>query len=155
MTLMLYPNKKEPKGWRLQDKALNVNLYFPVSKYKTMSLAKEAGRIEEHKLLRRRKLLALKSELPINQLFHDDGRVKGVRVASRTINGVTVPILIAQLTCNGKQLKTDRRLKNKCFREAYRSLQTWILKHKDIERTPEISRMFNDAESLYRQLVKE
>lgn len=55
----------------------------------------------------------------------------------------------------GKQLKTDRRLKNKCFREAYRSLQTWILKHKNIERTPEISRMFNDAESLYRQLVKE
>lgn len=51
MTLMLYPNKKEPKGWRLQDKALNVNLYFPASKYKTMSLAKEAGRIEEHKLL--------------------------------------------------------------------------------------------------------
>ena len=41
MTVMLYPTKTSPKGYRVQDKVLNVQKYFPFSKFGTPKKAEK------------------------------------------------------------------------------------------------------------------
>ncbi|MCG9703252.1 hypothetical protein L1D19_24640 [Vibrio natriegens] len=56
------------------------------------------------------------------------------------------PMLIAQVTVNGNQVKTDRRP----FHEMYVGIQTWILDKRGIARTKEITQKFEDSAHWYR-----
>ncbi len=150
MSLMLYPNKAEPQGYRLVDKVLSEQLYFPVKRYGSWDKAKAAAEKEESKLMQRRNLRELRLELGINQLFYPDGSVIGLRKGTRLIHGRLVNMLIAQITVNGKQIKTDRKLNNRTFRDAYISIQDWILQKRGIQRTLEITKQFKECEYLYR-----
>lgn len=149
-TVMLYPNKENPMGWRVQDKPLNENIYFPVSKLGSLDKAELEARKKAEKINGRRRMRSLRLELPLNQLFYKDGTVKGMRVGSREIKGVKTPILIAQIGVNGKQKKNTRILTNRPFTDAYYSLVEWILSEKKIEATPEIMRAFRKALPIYR-----
>lgn len=85
----------------------------------------------------------------MNQLFYPDGRVIGLRRGRRTEGNKTHDLLIAQVGVNGKQRSTSRRLTGRCFRQVYRQLQDWILDTRGITRTPEITRLFRQAERFY------
>ncbi|EGR3852999.1 hypothetical protein DEH12_16690 [Vibrio cholerae] len=150
MSIMLYPNKTEPTAYRIQDKVLGVQRYFAFSRYGSDQKAKQTAKAALEELKRRRRMRELRLELDANQLFYPDGRVIGLRTAKKTIKGREVPILIAQITVDGKQIKTDRRLLNRSFFDVYRDIQDWILTKKGIERTPEITQRFKQAAWLYR-----
>ncbi|EOW9487973.1 hypothetical protein ACOCGL_003439 [Vibrio cholerae] len=150
MSIMLYPNKTEPTAYRIQDKVLGVQRYFTFSRYGSDQKARQTAKAALEELQRRRRMRELRLELDANQLFYPDGRVIGLRTAKKTIKGREVPILIAQITVDGKQIKTDRRLLNRSFFDVYRDIQDWILTKKGIERTPEITQRFKQAAWLYR-----
>ncbi|MDG2757440.1 hypothetical protein P7M17_17910 [Vibrio parahaemolyticus] len=150
MTPILYPNKETPRAYRVQDKTLGVQRYFFFNKHGSADEAKHKADLEIKKLQERRRMRAIRLNLDINKVFHEDGRVKGLRTGTRKIEGKEIPLLIAQITVNGKQIKTDRRLYNRCFNEVYRSIQDWILDKHGIERTPEITRMFKSCAWMYR-----
>lgn len=150
MTLMLYPNKHDPTGWRLQDKVLKVQMYFPTKQYGSLDKAEAAGRKEEAKLEKRRYFNSQRKELDINKLFYPDGSVIGLRVGSRKTKHGIMPILIAQVTVGNKQVSTSRLLLYRNFRDVYTAMQSWILDKRGITRTREISEMFKKTEHLYR-----
>ncbi|EQB0495880.1 hypothetical protein ACYAPA_003700 [Vibrio mimicus] len=150
MSIMLYPNKTEPTAYRIQDKVLGVQSYFAFGRYGSDQKALQTAKAALEELKRRRRMRELRLELDVNQLFYPDGRVIGLRTAKKTIKGREVPILIAQITVDGKQIKTDRRLLNRSFFDVYRDIQDWILTKRGIERTPEITKRFKQAAWLYR-----
>ncbi|NAX32007.1 hypothetical protein CAG63_18340 [Vibrio sp. V37_P2S8PM304] len=150
MTLMLHPNKENPTSYRLQDKTLNVQLYFPFKKHGSMANAKRAAEIAEKKVFERRKFRSMRFEIAINKLFYPDGRIIGLRLGQKIINGQKKRRLIAQITVDGKQIKTDRSLENKNFHTTYNSIVEWILDKRGIDKTIEIEQMIRAAEWLYR-----
>lgn len=150
MTLMLYPNKQDPTGWRLQDKVLKEQSYFPTKKYGSLDKAEAAGRKAEAELEKRRHYNNMRKELDINKLFYPDGTVIGLRVGNRNTKDGLVRILIAQVTVENKQISTSRILSNRNFRDVYTAMQSWILEKRGITRTREINLMFKKAEPLYR-----
>ncbi|EJL6404741.1 hypothetical protein NMS23_003558 [Vibrio parahaemolyticus] len=150
MSILLYPSKRAPRGWRVQDCIFHENYYFPVSKYGSLARAKQAAIKVESRLQERRRLRALRLQLDINQLFYPDGAVIGLQRTTKNIRGKAVPLLIAQVTVNGKQVKTDRRLANRPFHEPYTSIQDWILEKRGLTRTREITQAFEACAYLYR-----
>ncbi len=150
-TLMAYPNKRSPRGFRVQDKVLNYQAYFPFGRYGCPIKAAEAARAAQAKVNERRHLREVRLSLDFNQIFKRDGTVIGLRRTQRLINGKTINLLVAQVTVNGKQIKTDRRINvQNCFNEAYSSIQEWILNQRGIERTHEITTAFKKCAYLYR-----
>ncbi|MER0262592.1 hypothetical protein ABRZ80_20490 [Vibrio vulnificus] len=149
MTIMAFPSKENPKAYRVQDKRLREQVYCWPSEFGSLAAAKLAAEKKEKEFQSRRKARALRMSLDINQIFHEDGRVRGLRRGTRRINGQNIPMLIVQITVNGKQIKTDRRLINRTFRDAYHEIQNWILARRGIERTYEITKMFKQVEPIY------
>ncbi len=68
MTIMLYPNKKEPKGLRVQDKIFKINEYFPFSKYGEAKALDEAN-TRQAELNEKRKIRESRLRLGINVIF--------------------------------------------------------------------------------------
>ncbi|GLQ70865.1 hypothetical protein CW749_14390 [Vibrio sp. vnigr-6D03] len=151
MTVMLYPTKTSPKGYRVQDKVLNVQKYFPFSKFGTPKKAEKSAREFQEQLSEKRKVREIRLTLDVNQIFHADGSVKGLsKRLRRTNNGSVVEVLRAQVSVDGKQVSTDWQLKNRTFREAYKGVQDWILEKRGITRTREITNLFKEVEGMYK-----
>ncbi|MCQ9091281.1 hypothetical protein [Vibrio alginolyticus] len=150
MTLMLYPNKHAPKGWRLQDRVLNEQHFFSAHRFGSLDKAKREAEKVQARLATRRHYHDLRQQLDINRVFYPDGRVRGLQRKTKCVRGQDQPMLIAQVTVNGKQVKTDRRLANRCFHEVYTSIQAWILDKRGITRTQEITQQFEDSAHWYR-----
>ncbi len=150
MTVLRYPTKTSPKGYRVQDKVLKVQKYFPFSKFSSPKKAEKSARDFQKQLSEKRRVRDLRLKLDVNQIFYADGSVKGLAKRQRRSNGKTIPVLRAQVTVNGKQVSTDWQLKNRTFREAYQSIQDWILDKRGIARTREITNLFKEVEDLYK-----
>ncbi|BCL72795.1 hypothetical protein TUMSATVNIG1_47670 [Vibrio nigripulchritudo] len=150
MTVMLYPTKTSPKGYRVQDKVLNVQKYFPFSKFDSPKKAEKSAYAFQEQLNEKRRVRDIRLSLDVNQIFHADGSVKGLSKRKRRYGEEVVEALRAQVTVDGKQVSTDWQLKNRTFREAYKGIQDWILDKRGITRTREITNMFKEAEHLYK-----
>jgi hypothetical protein len=151
MTIMYYPNKIEPKGYRVQDKIFDVQCYFPFSKYgqKAKALAEQ----KQAYLDQKRAIRHSRMNMDINQIFYPDGSVIGLKRRVRRRPSDIVEVFFFQLTINGKQRKTDIVITGRTFHEAYLIIQEKILKLRDAQRCPEITGMFNDCAYLYKRSV--
>lgn len=147
MAIHLHPNKLEPKRWRVQDKALNEQVYFPFSKYGSKEAAKLAAKEFDEKLKLRRVARAERLKLDYNRLFDKNGCVRGLSIRKK--NGQLM--LVAQVTKNRKQKKNSRTLHNRSLYQAFIELASWIVDEKDIELTTEIK---IELKNSYRMLWK-
>lgn len=150
MTVMLYPTKTEPMGYRVQDKVYKINEYFPFSKFGDSAKKKAEKRQEE--LNHKRKYRTMSQNLDINQIFDQDGKVIGLKRMYKKKSGKYVDVLFFQIGVNGKQKSSDISLNNKTFKEAYRIAQDKILKLRNLERDLEITLMFRRAEKYYNKI---
>lgn len=143
MNIMLHPSKAEPKRFRVQDKILGVQKYFSLND-------KAAADKFWQECMQKRKYRALRLELPINQVFNDDGSVKGLQRKIRNRSDrPSYECFEIQLSTSKGQKKTEITLANKTFEYAYKQAQDKILAMLNIERTYEITKMFNETKRLY------
>lgn len=151
MTVMIYPNRLTPKGWRVQDKVLRENRYFPISKHGSLEVAKKKAEQFEATLIKRRYFREMRLNLDVNKIFRPDGTVIGLSVTIKKTKEGTIAILKAQITVEGKQISTNRRLNNKVFQEQFVSITNWILEKKCIMPTSEIKSMLKESMPLYKK----
>ncbi|WCP84174.1 hypothetical protein PQE20_27095 (plasmid) [Vibrio harveyi] len=133
----MHPNKEDPRAWRAQDKVLKEQKYFYFSRYGSKELAHVEAKKCQHDFGKRRQARALRLQLDMNQLFDENGAVRGLGV-TRT-NGQV--LLKAQCTLDRKQVSTTRTLHNRSVREAFESLVIWLAKAKGVELTHDLNRM--------------
>ncbi len=143
MSIMLHPSKATPKRFRVQDKVLGIQKYFSLDK------KNEADKFWQE-CLNKRKYRQLRLELPINQIFNEDGSVKGLKrkVRNRSDRAPYECFEIQVNTAFG-QKKTEIILSDKKFEDAYKQAQDKMLDMLNIERTYEITKMFNATKRLY------
>ena len=132
MTIMLYPGKEDPKGYRVQDKVLQVNNYYPISIHGSLDKARLAATQEQERLNTRRRMRKLRMELPINKVFYENGKVIGMRTGKRIVKGEVINLLIAQITVDKKQITNSRQILGN-FKTQYLSLCTWILEKRGLQ----------------------
>lgn len=140
---MLHPSSETPKRYRVQDKILGVQKYFSLNK-----------KVEAHQFLQecleKRKFRSLRKELPINRIFNEDGSVKGLkRKIRKRSDRPSYECLEVQIKTKAGQKKTEITLAHKKFDDAYKQAQNKILSMLDIDRTYEITKMFNATKRLY------
>jgi hypothetical protein len=147
MTIMLYPNKIKPLGYRVQDKVYEINEYFPFSKFNDKSQLLASQRQLE--LDEKRKIRKIRLSMDINIIFKSTGEVIGLKRCIKKKAGKNVDVLFIQIGVNGKQKKTDISMNGKTFKEAYYIAQEKILKLRGIERDRELTLFFNKAAHRY------
>ena len=144
---MKYPNKEDVKGYRVQDKVLGINEYFPFSKYPDDALERAIARQEE--LTLKREIRAKRLDLPINRVFNKDGSVAGLRRAIRKRNGRE--IFAIQIRKRGKQYSTEVAITGRAFEDAYKLAQEKILALREVSSCAELDKMFKDCAYLYKK----
>lgn len=145
---MLYPNKEEAMGYRVQDKIFKVNEYFPFSKHGDD--AHEKAKTRQGQLDQNRKFRNMRINLDINQIFKKTGEVIGLKRTTKVKNGKTVDVLFLQIGVDGKQKKTDISLENKTFDEGYKKIQEKILEWRGLEKNHELTMLFKKTAPIYR-----
>ncbi len=143
MSIMLHPSRETPKRFRVQDKLLGIQKYFSLDK------KHEAEKCWQE-CLEKRKYRDMRLELPINQIFNKDGSVKGLqrKVRNRS-DRPSYECFVIQLNTGSGQKKTEITLAHKAFENAYKQAQDKILSMLNIERTYEVTKMFNETKRLY------
>ncbi len=149
MSVMPHPNKENPERYRVQDKVLGVQKYFSIAKYgeKALSMAEEY----QQQLNEKRKYREIRLNLGINKLFDSNGSVRGLSRRTRKRKGrADYDCLAIQVTVEKNVQKgTEIVLNGKKFEDAYRQAQDALLKLHNLERTPEITKMFQQTKRLY------
>lgn len=141
MTVMLHPNKIEPKRYRVWDKELGEQAYYPLTEE-----GRKAADEHQERINRKKETRAMARNLGINKLFRPDGSVKGLKRKYRKRkdrDNYEYFALYAQ-----KQ-QTDIIIREDNFEDAYRRSQLWLMEKLDIEETFEIRQMFKKAKSMY------
>lgn len=142
----LHPNASNPTSWRVQRKSLQVQKYFPFKKHGSMEAAEKAAKQFESKLEIRLVAKRERQQLGINQLFDEQGYVRGIGVSVGK-RGITMK---AQLTLNGKQYGNSRILGKTSVDQAWEQLVDWLLEKKQLKRTRVINRELLKAFRLFR-----
>lgn len=93
----------------------------------------------------------MRLNLDVNKIFRPDGTIIGLSVTIKKTKEGAIAILKAQITVEGKQISTNRRLNNKVFQEQFVSITNWILEKKCIMPTPEIKSMLKESMPLYKK----
>ncbi|MDK9793698.1 hypothetical protein [Vibrio sp. D431a] len=137
-TIMHYPTKEEPMGWRVQDKVLKEQKYFPISRFGSLDNAEAEALKFTESLNTRRKFRKLRLELPFNLLFDDLGLVRGLTHITRTIKGVKQNHLKIQITANGKQTSNTRLMDGRNFSTIYIELLSWAASKHGFHFSPEL-----------------
>lgn len=140
--ICLHPNKEDPRAWRVQDKVLGEQKYFYFCRYGSKDLARVEAEKCQDDFNKRRKARAMRLQLDMNQLFDENGAVRGLGVtrAKRVIL-----VLKGQCMIDGKQQSTTRTLHNRSVREAFDSLVVWLAEAKGVELTHDLKRMSRNA----------
>ncbi|MFV0576710.1 MAG: hypothetical protein ACK5NC_15015 [Vibrio sp.] len=136
--------------WRVQDKILNEQRYFSFKDFGSQEAALEAAQKYQADLDRRRKIRLARHELSHNKLFDKDGMIKGMRIGQRD----GIPLLIAQVTYNGKQRKNTRRLTTHSLYQAYDQLCAWVMEIKEIEPDVYLRMDIKKSFFLFRNMTK-
>lgn len=126
----LHPNKESPTCWRLQHKSLGVQEYFSFAKYGTKEAALLALIKREEELSKRLKAKRLRSEIPYNMIFDKDENLKGTSFTCHPVRGQLVKM---QVTVNGKQKSTSRRVNNNDLIDVFLGLANWRMAKLGIE----------------------
>ena len=146
MTILLHPNKENPERYRVWDKELKVQAYYALSK-------EGRKKAEEHQALldAAKRAKSLRESLPSLKLFHEDGRVKGLKRVYRQRKGrSSYECLSLQATVGPKQHKsTEILLTCRTFDEAYAIAIQWLLDMHQISLNYEISSQFKKARRFY------
>ena len=95
MTVMLYPNKKDPMGYRVQDKIFKVNDYFPFSQHGDKAFEKAETR--QSQLDQNRKFRNMRLDLGINKIFKDSGEVIGLKRTTKVKITASIKIILFHL----------------------------------------------------------
>ena len=141
MTVLLHPSKTNPERYRVWDRELREQLYFPLSK-----AGKAAAEEYDAKIQVRKNARKLMAELGINKLFAPDGSVKGLR---RIVRKDRCSREYLSLYAAKKQ--TDISVNDENFETAYKKAQDWLVEKHCIESTYEIRLMFKRAKNRYWQ----
>ena len=149
--ICLHPTKENPTSWRLQDKKLNVQEYFPFKRHGSQKLALAAVKARDKELNKRRLAAKLRSEIDSNLLFDCMGNVKGLSVMVSSKRGVIVK---AQATINGKQKSNTRLISNRSPKEAFDELAAWLMKEKGIKSNVHLKHDLKAAYLLFMQRNK-
>ena len=152
MTVMLYPTKTEPMGYRVQDKVYKINEYFPFSKLG--SKAKEKAEARQAELDEKRKFRDMSKKLCINQVFYPDGSVIGMKRMHKKKGIKYSEILFIQIGKNGKQVSTEVSLNNRTFKQAYELAQKKICEIREVEYDFEMKQLFKAVAYLYDKPAK-
>jgi hypothetical protein len=146
MTILLHPNKENPERYRVWDKEFKVQAYYALSK-------EGRKKAEEHQALldAAKRAKSLRENLPSLKLFHEDGRVKGLKRVYRQRKGRTsYECLSLQTTVGPKQQKsTEILLTCRTFDEAYALAIQWLLDAHKIKSNYEINTKFKKARRFY------
>ena len=143
MNLMLHPSKAEPKRFRVQDKVLGIQKYFSLNDKASADKCYQ-------ECLQKRQYRTLRQELPINQIFNEDGSVKGLKRKTRNRSDrPSYECLEIQLNTYSGQKKTEITLAHKSFEDAYKQAQKKILAMLNVDASYEITKMFNKTKRLY------
>lgn len=141
MSLALHPNKANPKRYRVYNKSLGVQEYFPLTK-KGLAEAK----LEEKHMRRRLEARRIAKGLAINRIFNDDGTIKGMKRTLRKRAGK--PDREIFYLCVDQRTHTERLISDD-FDKCYYSAIEWILRKKEIEMTSELKSMFRSSRRHY------
>lgn len=143
---MLHPNKQNPERLRVWDKEMKVQAYYALTK-------EGRKKAEEHQAMldAAKKAKALRESLPTLKLFHEDGRVKGLKRVYRKRKGrANYECLSLQVTVGPKQQKsTEILLSCRSFDEAYSMAIQWLLDAHKIPSNYEIRMKFKQARRFY------
>ncbi|MCP4483809.1 MAG: hypothetical protein GY823_04510 [Flavobacteriaceae bacterium] len=148
MTIMAHPNIQNIKRYRVQDKVLGIQEYFSITKHGDKAKILAEKRQEE--ISKKRQYRQIRMQLDINQIFHSDSTIIGLKRTLKNKNGSIKEVLHIQISVNGKQKKTDITIDNKPFEQAYLKAQNKILELRKIERTSEITEMFKKVAGYYK-----
>ncbi|OXX19157.1 hypothetical protein B9J87_09650 [Vibrio sp. V19_P1S1T109] len=96
--------------------------YFSFSKYGTKEAALLALIKREEELSKRLKAKRLRSEIPYNMIFDKDENLKGTSFTCHPVRGQLVKM---QVTVNGKQKSTSRRVNNNDLIDVFLGLANW------------------------------
>ena len=143
----LHPNALNPTSWRVQRKSLQVQKYFPFKKHGSPEAAEKAAREFESKLEIRLLAKRERQQLDINQLFDEQGFVRGIGISVGK-RGVTMK---AQLTLDGKQRANSRMLGKTPIEQAWGQLVDWLIEKKQLKRTRAIERDLIKAYALFQK----
>jgi hypothetical protein len=146
MTIMLHPNKQNPERLRVWDKEMKVQAYYALTKEGRQQAEEHQAKLDAAKHAK-----ALRENLPSLKLFHEDGRVKGLKRVYRERKGRTsYECLSLQATVGPKQQKsTEILLSCRSFDEAYSLAIQWLLDAHKITSTYEIRMKFKQARRYY------
>lgn len=154
MAIKLHPTKESPTSYRIQDKVLGIQEYFPFSRYGSMKNAHEAAKLRNKLIVRQREIFDKAPVSDIDKVFYKTGEVIGLRRGTRKGKaGNVADVLIAQITVDGRQVKTDRALTDG-FWGAYNGIMKWILEKKGVDKTLTIGKMMRDCHHLYNYTSK-
>lgn len=143
MSVMFHPSKAAPQRFRVQDKTLGIQAYF------SLDNEVQANQFWQ-KCLEKRKYRQLRQALPINKIFNDNGSIKGLKRSIRNRSDrPSYECFEIQVNTIFGQKKTEITLANKKFEEVYKQVQDKILLMHNIERTYELTKMFNETKRLY------
>ena len=148
--VMAHPNKNNKQRYRVYDRELRVNEYISIARHGEEKAHKIANDLAE-KFNKKKKNMALRRELSINQIFNSDGTVKGLkRISAKRNDRKTYDYLKLGITIGHKKhYYREWSLRKRKFEDAYKLVQDAILEARKIDRTPEISMMFKKAKRHY------
>ncbi len=140
MSIHLHPNRENPTCYRvyrkIDGKEYQYYFSFSVGRKNAKKLASEV----DAKLDQQVQAMRLRKELPVNKLFDDAGKVRGIRRAKRVRDGRNASeLLIARPPgMPAKEISMNCRT----FAEAYDMAVQYILDKTNIEPTSELNDMF-------------
>tara|TARA_R110002072_G_scaffold298269_2_gene471978 strand:+ start:26368 stop:26808 length:441 start_codon:yes stop_codon:yes gene_type:complete len=143
---MLHPNKTEPQRYRVWDREMNIQRYFPLTK-----VGKQAAYELDSKVSAAKNAKILISQLGINKLFAQNGSVIGLKRKYRIRKDRASYECFCLYAC-GKQ--TEFVINSQNFENAFNKSVNWLLDKHGIAATFEIKQMFRKAKRFYWNSVK-
>lgn len=140
MGLMLHPNKDNPERYRVLDKELNIQKYFPYT-----PAGKRQANAQLKEIKQAKKELAEERSLPKNILFTDEGKVKGMKRATRNRAGRAS---YECFTLYAKSQQTEVIIGDN-FNASFKKSIDWLLDKHGVEATPDIKRRITKAKKTY------
>lgn len=141
MSVLLHPNKSNPKRYRVWDRETKTQRYFPLTKEGKREADEFDSQVRVVKNARR-----LSRELGINKLFAEDGSVNGLkRIYRNRKDRKSYEALRVYAT--GKQ--TEFVIDGDGFEAAFAKAINWLLEKHDTHETFEIKQKVRNAKRFY------
>lgn len=141
MAILLHPSKEKPERYRVWDRGLKVQRYFPLT-----AKGKKSAENEEMRIQKRKRFKSIKDELSVNKLFDSDDNIKGLKRKIRERDGLATYEYFALYACK----KQSEITIGDSFDDAYQRATDWLLEMHGIESTLEIRLIFKKAKKKYR-----